>query len=299
MKRREFKSLVGALLSRHARRREVTTRDCRRGLIEGQNLTIDYREWAARVDLISDYAAELVKVPVDVIAAGGALAVRSAQLATKTIPILGVSDDMVGSALVSSMARPDGNTTGVSILATELDGKRQEILSEAMPGIRRMAALADSNATAAAQLDALRAAARERNIELSIQQIARGEEIAAAIDMARESGAAAINVLASPMLHTNHQIIMDRVAVLKLPAIYQWPEIAEEGGFLAYGPRFVQFIREIFARQLVQLFHGIKVADIPVEQPAKFELVVNLKAAKALGLTIPESFLVRADAVIE
>jgi putative ABC transport system substrate-binding protein len=270
-----------------------------RGFIEGQNLTIDYREWTSRVDLISDYAAELVKVPVDVIAAGGLLAVRAAQQTTKTIPILGIADDMVGSELVSSMARPNGNTTGVSILATELDGKRQEILSEALPGVRRMAALADSNATAVAQLDALQEAAHERNIELSIQRVAKGEEIAEAIDMAKASGAAALNVLASPMLHANHRIIMDRVAVLNLPAMYQWPELAEEGGFVAYGPRFAQFIREIFARQLVQLFRGVKVVDIPVEQPTKFELVINLKTAKALGLAVPETFLLRADKVIE
>jgi putative ABC transport system substrate-binding protein len=271
----------------------------RRGFIEGQNLTIDYRTWAPRLDLISDYVAELVKVPVDVIAAGGPLAVRTAQQATKTIAILAIADDMVGAGFVNSMSRPDGNTTGMSILATELDGKRQEILSEALPGIRRMAALADFNVTAVAQLDALRAAAHERNIELSIQRIAKGEEIAAAIDMAKASGAAALNVLASPMLHSNHQIIMDRVAALQLPAIYQWPEIAEVGGFVAYGPRFAQFIREIFARQLVQLFRGVKVADIPVEQPARFELVINLKTAKVLGLDVPPMLLARADKVIE
>jgi putative ABC transport system substrate-binding protein len=271
----------------------------RRGFIEGKNLTIEYRAWAAHVDLISDYAAELVKAEVEVIAAGGELSVRAAQQATKTIPILAISDDVVGSGLVRSMARPDGNTTGISILATELDGKRQEILTEALPGLRRMAALADSNATAAAQLEALQEAARERNIELSIHPIARGEEIATAIDRAKASGAMALNVLASPMLHANHQIIMDRTAALRLPAIYQWPEIAEEGGFAGYGPRFTQIIREIFVRQLVQLYRGVKVANIPVEQPTNFELVINLKTAKALGLEVPATLLARADAVIE
>jgi putative ABC transport system substrate-binding protein len=270
-----------------------------RGFIEGKNLTIEYRAWAQHVDMISDYAAQLVKARVEVIAAGGDLAIRAAQQATKTIPILAIDDDMVGSGAVSSMARPDGNTTGVSILATELDGKRQEILAEALPGLRRMAALADSNATAPAQLEALQEAARQRNIELSIHPIARGEEIAATIDMAKALGATALNVLASPMLHANHQIIIDRAAALRLPAIYQWPEIAEEGGFAAYGPRFAQFIREIFARQLIQVFRGAKVADIPVEQPTKFELVINLKTAKALKLEIPAMLLARADEVIE
>jgi putative ABC transport system substrate-binding protein len=271
----------------------------RRGFIEGQNLTIEYRAWAPHVDLISEYAAELVKARVDVIAAGGDAAIHAAQQMTKTIPIVASTDDMLGRRLVTSMARPDGNTTGVSILATELDGKRQEILTEALPGLRRMATLADSNGTQLAQLGALQEAARARNIELSIHRIARGEEIAIAIDMAKASGATALNVLASPMLDTNRRIIMDRVAALRLPAIYQWPETAEEGGFAAYGPRFTQLVRELLARQLVQLFRGAKVADIPVEQPTKFELVINLKTANALGLTVPPTLLARADEVIE
>jgi putative ABC transport system substrate-binding protein len=123
---------------------------------------------------------------------------------------------------------------------------------------------------------------------VSIHRIARGEEIAAAIDMAQASGATALNVLASPLLYANRRLIIDRTAALRLPAIYQWPKMAEEGGFAAYGPR-----------QLVQLFRGTNVADIPIEQPTKFELVINLKTAKALGLTIAESFLVNADKVIE
>jgi putative tryptophan/tyrosine transport system substrate-binding protein len=271
----------------------------RQGFIEGKNLVIEYRAWALHVERTSGYAAELVKARVDFIAAGGALATRAAQQATKTIPIIALTDDMVGAGLVSSMARPNGNTTGVSILATELDGKRQEILAEAVPGIRRMAALADSNTTAAAKLDELQAASRARNIELSIHRVARSEEIAAAIDLAKASGATALNVLASPMLHANHQAIMDRVATLRLPAIYQWPEIAEEGGFAAYGPRFSHILRELLGRQVVQLFRGAKVADIPVEQPTKFELVINLKTAKELGVQVPPTLLTRADRVIE
>ena len=161
-----------------------------------------------------------------------------------------------------------------------------------------MAALADVNATPAAKLDVLREAARARNIELSIHRIAGGEEIAAAIDMAQASGAAALNVLASPMFFGNRKLIMDRVAALRLPAMFQWPDTAEEGGFVAYGPRFAK-LYELLAQQAAKLFRGTKVADIPVEQPTKFELAINLKTAKALGLTIPESFLQRADEVIE
>jgi putative tryptophan/tyrosine transport system substrate-binding protein len=271
----------------------------RRGFIEDQNLVIEYRAWAPHLDLISDYMTELLKSHPDVIAAGGPQAVRAAQQATKTIPILAITDDMVGEGFVSSMARPNGNTTGVSILATELDGKRQEVLIEAIPGLRRMAVLADFNSTAVEQLKELQNAARARNMELSIHRIAKGEEIAAAIETAKSLGDTAINVLASPMLYSNRQIIFQRVAALHLPAIYQFAEMAEEGGLLAYGPRFSQIIRDIYVRQLVQLFRGAKVTDIPVEQPTKFELVINLRTAKTLGLNITESFLQRADKVIE
>jgi putative tryptophan/tyrosine transport system substrate-binding protein len=162
----------------------------RHGFIEGQNLTADYREFAQHVDLLSEWADELTKSRVDLIAAAGDPAIRAAQKATKTIPILAITDDMVGAGLVNSMARPDGNTTGVSILATELDGKRQELLIEAVPGLRRMAALADSN-RAAVKLEALQQAANARNIELSVQRVASGEEIAG---KARE---AAVNLFLS------------------------------------------------------------------------------------------------------
>ena len=271
----------------------------RRGFIDGQNLTIDYRAFAPHVDLISQYAAELVKAQPDVIYAGGGAAIRAVQQATKAIPILGITDDMVGEGLVDSLARPNGNTTGISILATELDGKRQEILIEAVPGLRRMAALADSTNSVVAKLDELRGAARARNIELSIYRVAKGEEIAAAIDAAKTSGAAALNVLASPMLDVNHRLIMDRAAVLRLPAMFQWPEVGEEGGFSAYGPRFIDILRDLQARQLIQLLRGVKLGDIPVEQPTKFELVINLKTANKLGVTVPAILVARADKVIE
>jgi putative ABC transport system substrate-binding protein len=271
----------------------------RRGFIEGKNLTVDYRVFAQHPELMSEYAAQLIKAEPDVLLVGGGPTVRIVQKATKSIPILGISDNMVGEGLVDSLSRPNGNTTGVSILAAELDGKRQDILIEAVPGIHRMAVLADSNVTSVAQLEALQEAARARNIELSIHRIAKPEEIAAAINMANASGATALNVLASAMLHGNHQLILQRVAELRVPTIYQWPEIAEEGGFVAYGPRFSQIFQELVSPLMVKLLRGAKPADVPVEQPTKFELVINLKAANALGLAIPESFLVRADKVIE
>lgn len=270
----------------------------RHGFIEGQNLIIHRRDFGLHVDQISQFAAELSKARVDVIEAAGSVATRAAQQATKTIPIIGVTDDMVGEGLVNSLSRPNGNTTGVSIFATELDGKRQELLIEALPGLRRMAALADSNATEEAKLGALQEAARARNVELSIHRVAKGEEIASAIDTAKASGATALNVLASSMLFANGQLIMDRVSELRLPAIYQWAEMAEASGFAAYGPRITQ-IPEITIRQAAMLFRGAKIADIPVEQPTKFELVVNLKTASALGVAVPPALLARADKVIE
>jgi putative ABC transport system substrate-binding protein len=188
--------------------------------------------------------------------------------------------------------------TGISILATELDGKRQEILMELVPASRHMAALADPSATEPPQLETLRNAAAMRGFELSIYPVRDPEEIAAAVDGAQASGATALNVLASPVLNANRKIILDRSAAARLPAIYQWPETAEEGGLVAYGPRFTMVFRQL-ARQLVKLLHGVKPADIPVEQPTRFGLVVNLKTATALGLTVPPSILARADEVIE
>jgi putative ABC transport system substrate-binding protein len=271
----------------------------RRGFIEGQNLTVDYRAYGLHVDLISQYAAELVKARVDVIVVAGGMGVRAAQQATKTIPIVALAEDMLGSGLVTALARPDGNTTGVSGFVPELDAKRVEILIEAVPGLRRMAALADANNTTVTKLDALQEAAHAHDVELSIHQVARSEEIATAIDMAQASGATALNVLASPLFFAHLRLIMDRVAALRLPAIYDFPETAEEGGFAAYGPSLNQLFLEVMPQQIIKLFRDIKVADIPIEQPTKFELVINLKTAKAMGVTVPEALLVRADKVIE
>jgi putative tryptophan/tyrosine transport system substrate-binding protein len=189
----------------------------RHGFIEGQNLTVEYRAYGLHVDLIPQYAAELVKARVDVIVASGNETVRAVQQATKTIPIVGLVGDMLGSGLVTSLARPDGNTTGVSILARELDGKRQDILIEAVPGLRRMTVLIDVNYTKFAKLEALQEAARAHNIEFSIHRIAKGEEIAAAIDSAQASGA--LNILSSPLFYAHRHLIMDRAAAAHLPTI--------------------------------------------------------------------------------
>ena len=269
------------------------------GFIDGKNLVVDDRGFGLRVDQLVDHASAIVRAQVDLIVCSGDPCVRAAQEATKTLPILALAEDMVRSGFVASLAKPGGNTTGVSILTSELNGKRQDILLEAVPGVRRMAALADANSSLPQQLQAMQDGARARGVDLLIYRVTKAEEIVGAIDAAKSSGAMALNVLASAFLHNNRQIILPRVAALGLPAIYQFPATAEEGGFIAYGADLDQIYRDIWARQLVKLLRGVKPADIPVEQPTEFELVVNLKTAAALGLTIPETFLARADKVIE
>ena len=198
----------------------------RSGFVEGQNLTIEWRQYSLHVDQISEFAADIVKSKVDVIYAIGDAAIRAAQRATTTIPILGSTDDMVEAGLVKSLARPGGNTTGTSFLSANLDGKRQEILIEAVPGLRHIAAITDSNRTAGSRLQVLKEAAHLRNVDLSIHQITKPEEIPAAIDAAKASGAAALNVLASPTLYASRQIIIQRVAALR-PAYHL--SISERG----------------------------------------------------------------------
>jgi putative ABC transport system substrate-binding protein len=271
------------------------------GFIDGQNLGVDDQGFGfgQRVGQLAEHASAIVKAKVDVIVCAGDPPVRAAQQATKGIPILGIAEDMVGSRFVASLAKPGGNTTGVSLLSSELDGKRQQILMEAVPGAHRYAALADVNSSSPQQLQALEEITRARGAELSIYRVAKSEEIADAIDAAKKSGAAGLNVLASALLFNNRQIILPRAEALALPAIYQWPALAEEGGLIGYGSRLEQIFRDIFSRQLVKLLRGAKPADIPVEQPTKFGLAINLKTAKALGLTIPPTLLSTADEVIE
>ena len=170
---------------------------------------------------------------------------------------------------------------------------------ELLPEVRHMAALADTYTYPPERLQALQELTRQRGVELSIYRVSKPEEIAGAIQAAKNSGALALNALASPFVWVHRSIIYERVAALSLPAMYQFPGMAEEGGLIGYGPNITQFWRESVPRQAAALLRGAKVADVPVEQPSKFELVVNLKTAQALGLTISESFLARADKVIE
>jgi putative tryptophan/tyrosine transport system substrate-binding protein len=268
------------------------------GFTEGGNLIVDARGFAARTEQFPSLALELANAKVDAILCGGPDATRAAQKATRTIPILGNLDDFVAAGLVSSLAHPEGNTTGVSFLATELDGKRQEILMELMPAARRMAALMDVGATAPKRVQALQDATRARGVELAAYVVDRPERILAIIEEAQLAGAQALNLLASPALNAHRFDIFERTQGLRLPTIYQWPENAKEGGLVAYGPRYGKIYRQL-ARQLAKLLRGAKPSEIPIEQPTSFDLAINTRVAKALDLTVPPQLLARADEVIE
>src|SRR5262245_12129832 len=268
------------------------------GFAEGRNLVVAGGGFGLRDGELAAAAAALVNSAPDAIFSTGPLPTRAAQAATRTIPILAISDDMVADGLVPSMAHPGSNTTGVSILGPELDGKRQDILIEALPGARRMAALADPQVSTPSHLEALKEGARRRGVELLVQSARTPQEIAPAMNAANADGAKAINALATPLFFFNARSVIERAAALRLPAVYQWPEMVEQGGLLGYGPRITEVFRQL-ARLLAKVLRGAKPGDLPVEQPTKFELVVNLKTAKALGLKVPQSLLLRAEKVIE
>jgi putative ABC transport system substrate-binding protein len=266
--------------------------------VEGQNLTLVPGSFDAPADQLATRATILVKAAPDVLFGVGDLATRALQEATQSIPIVGGAEDMVAAGLVASLSRPGANVTGISMLSPELDGKRLDILIEAVPSARRIAALVDATQTPPSHTKALQDSARLRGVELLAVGVHRREEIATAIDAAKASGAQAVNVLASAPFSGSRRIIFERMAALRLPAIYQWAEMADEGGFAAYGPRLIPTYRQR-ARMVVKILRGAKPADIPVEQPTHFELVINLKAAQAISHEVPAALVLRADKVIE
>jgi putative tryptophan/tyrosine transport system substrate-binding protein len=267
------------------------------GFVEGQNLAV-IGSFGVTTEQIADGVAILMKAVPDVIVSGPELYTRALQAATRTMPLLSISEDLVGEGLVASLANPGGNVTGISLLSPELDDKRQDILIDAVPGIRRMAALADSAITLKRHLQQQQEVARARGVELSIFTVAKPEEIAPALDEAKARGAQAVNFLATPLQLLSRGLIFDRIAATRIPAIYQWPDMAEEGGLIGYGPRFTQVYRQR-ARQITKVLRGAKPSDVPVEQPSTFEMVINLRTAKAIGHEIPAGLLLRADKVIE
>jgi putative ABC transport system substrate-binding protein len=266
------------------------------GWEEGRNIGFRFAWTESRSERATALAEELVGQNVDLIIAFGDLGIRAAQRATQTIPIVGMADDMVGSGLAASMARPSGNTTGVSILASELDVKRLEVLHEFVPQARRIAVLSDST-TISARAELTRAAP-ELKVGLVWFEAGGPEELSGALNALAAARVDAVNVLASPLLNVSRLLIIERMRDARLPAIYQWPESAEDGGLLAYGPRNLLCYRHVVSL-VDKVLRGAKPADLPIEQPSKFELAVNLKTASAIGMTIPPTLLLRADEVIE
>jgi putative ABC transport system substrate-binding protein len=267
------------------------------GFIEGENLVIELRYSKTGLQHLPELAAELVRLKVEVIEASGDFAPRVAQQATSTIPIVAFTDDVLGAGLVDSLSRPGGNTTGLTILAPELSAKRLEVLSEIVPGLSRVAALWDPT-SGKSQVAMTETAARAMNIQLQILEVRHRDHLADAFAAAREAKAQAINVFASPFLASLTREIIGLAAEHRLPAIYQWREQVEAGGLVSYGPGLALMWRQ-GGGLVAKLLKGAKPADLPIEQPTKFELVVNTKTARSLGLNLSPSMLVRADEVIE
>jgi putative tryptophan/tyrosine transport system substrate-binding protein len=263
------------------------------GWEDGRNVRFLFVWAEGRNERAPVLAEELVAQNVDLIVTFGDPAIRAVQRATQAIPIVGMTDDMVGSGLAASMARPGGNTTGVSILAPELDVKRLEILHEFVPQARRIAVLADPSTISTRTQ--LASAARDLRVVFEVQDPA---EIGRPLDAIAMGRVEAVNVLASPQLNAARHVIIERTRNARLPAIYQFPETAEEGGLLSYGPRVLLCFRHVVSL-VDKVLRGTKPADLPIEQPTKFKLVVNLKAAIAIGMTIPPTLLLRADQVLE
>ncbi|MCW2220757.1 ABC transporter substrate-binding protein [Bradyrhizobium japonicum] len=263
------------------------------GFVEGSNLRVDRRGFG-QADQLDTMAIELVRTRPDVVFALAPAAGHAAQRATRNIPIVVLADDLVTSGLVGSMPRPDGNLTGVSIFAFHLDVKRLELLHEALPSAQRIGILAESDRS----FDALERAARLLGVEIMLFKAGANKEVTDAIDAMKAKSIDAVNVLASAKLWSIHSLIIEQLALHRIPSIWQWPQGAEDGGLIAYGPRLDGVLR-LCGRQIVRLLRGTKVADVPVEQPTELILGINLRAAKALGVGIPPTLLSRADQVLD
>jgi len=268
------------------------------GYVEGQNLVVERRHAEGGLDRLPALATELVGLKPDVILATGETSIRAAGNATKVIPIvMAFADDPVGKGLVASLARPGGNITGVSLVAAgTMAAKRVEVLKEVVPRARRIALLSWLGMEAA-QMKEAEQAARVLKIETVLVGVRNGDYEGAFSTLAAER-ADALFVVSNPILNRDRKRIIALAARHRLPAIYEWRESAEDGGLLAYGAKVRELNRRV-AAYVDKILKGAKPGDLPVEQPTTFELVINLKTAKALGLTIPPSLLARADQVIE
>jgi putative ABC transport system substrate-binding protein len=271
------------------------------GYIEGQNLVIEYRSADGRPERFLDLATELVRLPVDLILTRGTPAALAAKQATQgTIPVVITgAGDPVGSGLVASIAHPGGNVTGLSALTTELYAKRVELLKELMPQLTRLAGLFNmSNPVLPSQWTEVEMAARPLGVQSQLLDVRTPEEIGRAFNAAIQERADALVVAIEALTQANRRPIVDLAAQHRLPAMYAGREFVDAGGLISYGVSYPDMYYRA-ASFVNKIFKGTKPADLPVEQPMKFELVINLKTAKALGLTIPQIVLFQADEVIQ
>jgi putative tryptophan/tyrosine transport system substrate-binding protein len=273
------------------------------GYVEGRNVVIEYRDAEGKFERLHALAAELVALKVDVIVAPNTVGALAAKQATRTLPIVfATAGDPVTSGLVTSLARPGGNVTGLSILAPELVGKCLEQLKQAVPGVSRVAVLWEPGAvgerTDRVMLKAAEVAARALGVRLQFVEARGPADFDRAFSDMTRARAGALTVLGSTMFGTERRRLVDLAAKNRLPAVYPWREFVDAGGLMAYGTNVADLYRRA-ATYVDKILKGAKPADLPVEQPTKFELVINLKTAKALGLTIPQSLLQRADQVIQ
>jgi putative tryptophan/tyrosine transport system substrate-binding protein len=270
------------------------------GYVEGRNLVIESRVADSSFERLRALAAELVDIKVDVIATSGNATISALMQATKTIPIVMISSgDPVGSGFVSSLAHPGGNVTGLANLAEGLSVKWLELLTQSVPGITRVGVVMVPNTPPhATYLGEIKAAAQRTGIVIHALEVRGRDEIEHAFTALTKANAQGIVVLPNPVTLTNQARIVELAAKNRLPAMYPWPEFTESGGLMAYSTNRPELYWRS-AAFVARILKGAKPADLPIEQPTKFELVINLKTAKALGLTIPPSLLQRADQVIE
>jgi ABC-type uncharacterized transport system substrate-binding protein len=269
------------------------------GWTENRTVAIEYRWAEGRVEHLAEIVAELVRLKVNVIVTSGTPPVVAAKQATSVIPIVFAAvGDPVGTGLVTSLARPGGNVTGLSIQATDLAGKRLGLLREVIPGLRRLAIMANADAPPAVlEMVEVQATVRALGLEVSTREIRRPEDIAPALE-SLNGRAEALYVCNDPLVTTNRIRINTLALGMRLPTIYNVREFVEAGGLMSYGPNFLDLYRRA-ADFVDKILRGAKPADIPVEQPTKFDLAINLTTAKALGITVPPTLLARADEVIE
>jgi ABC-type uncharacterized transport system substrate-binding protein len=273
------------------------------GYVEGRNLVIEYRDAEGKFDRLPALATELVALKVDVIVAPITVAALAAKKATRTIPIVFTSvSDPVGSGLVTGLARPSGNATGLSNLTPELVGKCLELLKQAVPVISRVGALwAQGGLDERTEKDMLKAAevaARALGVRLQFVEARGPEDFDRAFSDMTSAGVGALTMLPTIMLVNERKRLVDLVAKNRLPAVYPLREFVDAGGLMAYGPNLADVYRRA-ATYVDKILKGAKPADLPVEQPTKFELVINLKTAKALGLEVPPLLIAQADELIE